>query len=153
MNKSSLWWIRYILVIAVTLILGAALGELNFFKQSGLDFLRLSAANLIRFIGYGSALVLLWLLAQRAATELRGQGGWKQPASYFVLPLATVIIVPASHPVLLLVVGGLLGPNSGRLYDWLFILGTTAAAVWLVIALFQHLEQMFEKLRSSESQA
>lgn len=153
MNKSTLWWIRYILVIAVTLILGAALGELSFFKQTGLDFLRLSAANLIRFLGYGSALVLLWLLAQRAARELQGQAGWKQPASFFVLPLATVIIVPATYPVLLLLIGGLLGPNTGKLYDWLFILGTTAAAIWLVVALFQHLEQVFEALRGNQPKA
>jgi hypothetical protein len=147
-NKSTAWWIRYLLVIVVTLVLGAALGELSFFQKTNLGVLKLSAANLVRFLGYGSALVLLWLLAQRAAQELKNSGGWQAQASHFVLPLATVIIVPAAQPVLLLVLGGLLGPDLRKIYDWLFILGTLGAAIWLVLSLYQHLEPLLESLRS-----
>lgn len=147
MNKSSAWWIRYLLVIVVTLILGTALGELSFFQKTHLGFLKLAAANLVRFLGYGSALMLLWLLARRAAHELAGQGGWKTHASHFVLPLVTVIIVPATQPVLLLVLGGLLGPDPRKIYDWLFILGTLGAAIWLVLSLYQHLEPLLDSLR------
>lgn len=149
MNKSAAWWIRYLLVILVTLILGAALGELSFFQKTSLGALKLNAANLVRFLGYGSALVLLWLLSQRTAQELRNLGGWQAQASHFMLPLATVIIVPAAQPVLLLVLGGLLGPNLRTLYDWLFILGTLGAAVWLVISLYQHLEPLLDSLRAA----
>jgi hypothetical protein len=148
MPKNNAWWIRYLLVIVVTLVLGNALGELKFFQTTTLGLLKLSAANLVRFLGYGSALVLLWLLAQRAALELKSQGGWKVHASHFVLPLATVVIVPAAHPVLLLVLGGLLGPELRKLYDWLFILGTLSAAIWLVLALYQRLEALLVSLRS-----
>lgn len=147
MNKSAAWWIRYLLVIVVTLILGAAIGELGFFQKTSLGFLKLTAANLVRFLGYGSALVLLWLLAQRAAQELRGQGGWKAQLSHFVLPLATVIIVPSTHPVLLLFLGGVMGPDLRKIYDWVFILATLAAAIWLVLALYQRMEPLLESLR------
>lgn len=152
MPKNNAWWIRYLLVIVVTLVLGNALGELGFFQTTSLGVLKLSAANLVRFMGYGSALVLLWLLAQRAALELQNQGGWRVHASHFVLPLATVVIVPAAHPVLLLVLGGLLGPELRKIYDWLFILGTLSAAIWLVLALYQRLEALLVSLRG-ESQA
>ncbi len=147
MHKNNAWWIRYLLVIVVTLVLGAALGELNFFQKTSLGALKLSAASLVRFLGYGSALVLLWLLGQRAAQELQQHGGWHAQASHFVLPLATVIIVPAAQPVLLLVLGGLMGPDLRKIYDWLFILGTLAAAVWLVLALYQRLEPLLDSLR------
>lgn len=147
MNNSAAWWIRYLLVIVVTLVLGAALGELAFFQKTSIDALKLTAANLVRFLGYGSALVLLWLLGQRAAQELKQRGNWQEQASHFVLPLATVIIVPAAHPVLLLVLGGLLGADLRKIYDWLFILGTLAAAVWLVLALYQRLEPLLVSLR------
>lgn len=146
-NKSTAWWIRYLLVIVVTLVLGASLGELGFFQKTNLGVLKLNAASLVRFLGYGSALVLLWLLAQRAALELKSRSGWQAQASHFVLPLATVIIVPAAQPVLLLVLGGLLGPDLRKIYDWLFILGTLGAAVWLVLSLYQHLEPLLESLR------
>ncbi len=146
-NNNAAWWIRYLLVIVVTLVLGAALGELAFFQKTSITALKLTAANLVRFLGYGSALVLLWLLSQRAALELEKHGSWQLQASRFVLPLATVIIVPAAHPVLLLLLGGLLGAELRKIYDWLFILGTLAAAVWLVLSLYQHLEPLLESLR------
>jgi hypothetical protein len=148
MQKSSAWWIRYLLVIVVTLVLGAALGELGFFQKTSLVALKLSAAHLVRFLGYGSALVLLWLLALRAAQELRGKGGWQLQASHFVLPLTTVVIVPAAQPVLLLLLGGMMGADLRTIYDWLFILGTLGAAVWLVLALYQRLEPLLESLRA-----
>jgi len=147
MNNNAAWWIRYLLVIVVTLVLGAALGELAFFQKTSIGALKLTAANLVRFLGYGSALLLLWLLSQRAAQELGKQGGWRLQAGRFVLPLATVVIVPATHPVLLLLLGGLLGPELRKIYDWLFILGTLAAAIWLVLSLYQHLEPLLESLR------
>lgn len=149
MNNNAAWVIRYLLVIVVTLVLGAALGELAFFQKTSLGVLKLSAANLVRFLGYGSALLLLWLLAQRAALELGSQAGWQAQASHFVLPLATVIIVPAAHPVLLLLLGGLLGPELRKVFDWLFILATLAAATWLVLALYQRLEPLLASLRKN----
>ena len=147
MNNNNAWWIRYLLVIVVTLVLGAALGELAFFQKTSISVLKLTAANLVRFLGYGSALLLLWLLSRRAAQELDKQGGWRSQAGRFVLPLATVVIVPAAHPVLLLLLGGLLGAELRKIYDWLFILGTLAAAIWLVLSLYQHLEPLLESLR------
>ncbi len=149
MSKNNVWWIRYLLVMVVTLVLGAALGELSFFQKTSLGALKLSAANLVRFLGYGSALVLLWLLGQRGAQELRNRGGWQAQAGHFILPLTTVIIVPATQPVLLLVLGGLLGPDLRNLYDWLFILGTLASAVWLVLSLYQRLEPLLDSLRAT----
>lgn len=151
MNNNAAWWIRYLLVIVVTLVLGAALGELAFFQKTSITALKLTAANLVRFLGYGSALMLLWLLSQRAALELDKQGGWHLQAGRFVLPLATVIIVPAAHPVLLLLLGGLLGAELRKIYDWLFILGTLAAAIWLVLSLYQHLEPLLDSLRKPSS--
>lgn len=144
------WLIRYILVIVVALILAAAIGELDLFKTAaiGAPKLKLTAARLAQFLGYGAALALLWMLAQRAAQELRSQGGWKRPAAYLVVPLATLIVIPAAHQILLLVFGGIVGPSLRKIYDWIFILGTTATAVWLAVALFQHLEPLLEELRS-----
>jgi hypothetical protein len=151
MAKSGGWMIRYILVIVVALILGAAIGELSLFQKTTLGSAKLTAANLVRFLGYGSALVLLWLLAQRAALELQSHSDWKKPASFFVLPLATVIIVPAAHQTLLLVLGSLFGPDLRKIYDWVFILGTISAAIWLAVAMFQHLEALVDAMRGESA--
>jgi hypothetical protein len=149
-GSSATWMIRYVVVMVVALILAAAIGELDLFKTTaiGAPKLKLTAARLAQFLGYGAGLALLWMLAQRAAQELRSQGGWKRPAAYLVVPLATLLVVPAAHQILLLVFGGIIGPGLRKIYDWIFILGTTAAAVWLAVALFQHLEPLLEELRA-----
>jgi hypothetical protein len=150
MAKNWAWLIQYVLVIVLALILGAAIGELDLFKKTALSApkLKLTAANLAQFLGYGSALALLWLLAQRAARELQSQDGWKRPVSFFVVPLATLIVVPAAHQILLLVFSGLIGPDLRKVYNWIFIIGTTASAIWLAVAMFQHLESLVEELRA-----
>ena len=151
MAKSGAWMIRYLVVIVMALILGAAIGELSLFQKTTLGSPKLTAANLVRFLGYGSALILLWLLAQRAALELQTQSDWRKPASFFILPLATVIIVPAAHQTLLLVLGGLMGGGLRKIYDWIFILGTIGSAVWLAVAMFQHLEALINAMRSEST--
>jgi N-acetylglucosamine kinase-like BadF-type ATPase len=44
--------------------------------------------------------------------------------------------------------GGLLGADLRKIYDWVFILGTIGSAVWLAVAMFQHLEALVDALRS-----
>lgn len=149
MEDNKTWMIRYLLVIVLALILGAAIGELSLFEKSTLGSTKLTAANLARFLGYGSALVLLWLLAQRAAIEFSKADDWKKPASHLILPLATVIIVPAAHQILLLLLSRLMGSGLRKVYDWIFILGTTAAAIWLTVMLFQHVEALMQASRNN----
>jgi hypothetical protein len=42
----------------------------------------------------------------------------------------------------------LIGPDLRKVYNWIFIIGTTASAIWLAVAMFQHLESLVEELRA-----
>ena len=70
MNERWSWIVRYAVVIAAALALGAAFGEMSLFKTTRLGRTGLSAANLVQFLTYGLALALLWLAARRAAPLL-----------------------------------------------------------------------------------
>src|SRR5207237_323753 len=73
------------------------------FGKSGLN-----AARLVQLLGYGGALAVLWLIAQRAAALLpSGDERWNVLKSILV-PLATLIVVASGQAVLLLVLAPLM---------------------------------------------
>ena len=70
MKERWIWLVRYAVVIVLALVLAAALGEMDLFKTTKFGKSGLNAARLVQFLGFGSALAVLWLAAQRAAALL-----------------------------------------------------------------------------------
>ncbi len=146
MTRPWMWVGKYVLVIVVALILGAVLGGLGLFRAATLGAPRLTAAALARFIAYGGALGMLWLLGRRAAEQLRAAGGGLAGLAAPVLSLATLIVTPSAYGVLLQLVEPFLSRALRSLAEWVFILGTLAAAVWFVWALFTNFDTLLEAL-------
>ncbi len=137
MNKRWNWLARHAIVVIVAVALGAALGSMDLFKTTRVFNKGLSASSLAGLVGYGGALVVLWLAAYRATPLIREQGPRWRLLEVTVLPLATLIVVASAYGVLLLVLGALLAPTLRQIYNWLFIAGIIGSAAWLVFALFQ----------------
>lgn len=136
MNERLIWMVRYVVVIVLALILAAVLGEMELFKTTRLGKTGFNAGRLAQFFGYGGALLVFWLLAQRAAAMIAPQDErWKLVKSVLV-PLATLIVVACAHSVLLLVLGPLMNKAWMPTYNWTFIAAIIVSAVWLVAALF-----------------
>ncbi len=136
MIERWIWLVRYAVVIIVALILAAGLGSTDLFNQTRLIGKGLTASNLVRFLGFGGALAVLWLAALRAAPQIGGQrGGWRIVEAV-VMPLATLIVVASAHPVVLLIVGPLMGESLRLAFDWIFIAGIVGSAGWLLFAIF-----------------
>lgn len=147
------WIGRYALVLLVAVLLGAAIGELTVFKQTTLGTPKLPAAALARFLGYGGALVIFWMLGQRAATELRRSGGGAAQLGFLVLPLATLIVLSVGYDIGLAILRPFLGSGHKQVYNWLFVLGISASALWLVLALYQRSEGLIELLKVARAHA
>ena len=136
MKERWMWLVRYVVVILLALILAAALGEMELFKTTRFGKTGLNAARLVQFLSYGGALVVLWLMARRAAALLpSGDERWSVLKSILV-PLATLIVVASGQAVLLLVLGPLMNKAWQQAYNWVAIVAIIAAAMWLVVALF-----------------
>jgi len=136
MKERWMWLVRYVVVIILALILAAALGEMELFKTTRFGKTGLNAARLVQFLSYGGALVVLWLMARRAAALLpSGDERWSVLKSILV-PLATLIVVASEQAVLLLVLGPLMNKAWQQAYNWVAIVAIIAAAMWLVVALF-----------------
>ena len=144
MARDWMWVGKYVLVIVVALVLGAVLGALGLFRAATLGSPRLTAAALARFIAYGGALGLLWLLGRRASEQLRAAGGGAAGLASPVLSLATLVVTPSAYGVLMQLLEPFLSPALRSLAEWVFILGTLAAAVWFVWALFTNFDTLLK---------
>jgi hypothetical protein len=148
MMRSWTWIARYALVLLVALLLGAALAELSVFKQTTLGTPKLTASAAARFLGYSGALIVFWMLGRRAALQLRSAGGGSAHLGHLILPLTTLIVLSAGYDVVLAILRPFLSATAKDVYNWIFVLGITGCAVWLVVALYQHAEGMVELLKA-----
>ncbi len=149
MNNSWNWIGRYVAVIVVTLILGAALGGMDLFEKTTLFSGKLSASHLVRFLGYATALVAFWLLGQRATLVLRQQEGRWSVLQHLILPVVSLIFVAVAYSVLSLLLKPFMAASLQNLYNWLFIFAILAAAAWLVMAVLNQSASLTEAFTAS----
>jgi hypothetical protein len=128
------WLIRYAVVLALALILGATLGEMGLFKTTKLAK-GLHAGHIVQFLGYSGALLVFWLLARRTESLLNGQDPRWNPIKSILVPLATLIVVACGQAVLLLVLGPLMNKAWHHSYNLIAITLIILSAVWLLAAL------------------
>jgi hypothetical protein len=153
MMESWKWIGRYALVLLVAVLLGGAIGELTVFKQTMLGTPKLPAAALTRFLGYGGALVIFWVLGHRTGSQLRHSGGGAAHLGFLMLPLTTLIVLSIGYDIVLPILHPFLSASQKDVYNWVFVLGISASAVWLVVALYQHSEGLIDLLKPARSRA
>ncbi len=134
MNERWSWVIRYLVVIAAALILAAAFGEMALFKSTRFGKTGLNAAHLVQFLGFGGALLVLWLLASRAALLIPGQDPRWSVLKSTLVPLTTLIVVSAGQAVLLLLLGPLMSKAWHQIYSWVAVSAIILSAAWLLAA-------------------
>jgi hypothetical protein len=137
MNERWSWVLRYVAVIALALVLAAVLGDMALFKVSKLGKTGISAARLVQFLGYGGALVIFWLMAQRASEMIAPIDGRTRLLKCTLLPVATLIAIAAGHVVVKPFVLPLLKKAWYPYFNWVFITLIVLAACWLVASLLR----------------
>ena len=148
MSKQWQWTGRYIVVIIIAVVLATVLGSMGLFETTTLGK-KLTAANIVQFLGYGAALGVFWLLGQRASLTFRSDGGRWEFLQHLILPLVTLIVVASAHGVFLIMLRRMLDAGQRNLYNWLFIVGIIASAAWFVAALFKHSSPLTEAVTSA----
>lgn len=143
------WVGQYSIAILLALFLGAILGALAPFKSTILVGTTMRASRVVQFMAYGGALLFFWLFARRAAFELEGEGKGLTFLSRVATPLSTLVVVSASYDVLLLIVGPLLLATGRTIYNRMFVLGISIAAVWFILSLFRHSALLIESMQSA----
>jgi len=144
MMGSWKWIARYALVLVAAVLLGTLIGELTVFKQTMLGTPKLPATALARFLGYGGALAMFTLLGQRAAGQLRDAGTGAEHLGALIFPLTLLIVLSAGYDIVLTTLRPFLSATHKDVYNWVFVLGISACALWLVVRLYRHSEGLVE---------
>jgi len=143
------WIGRFVAVIVVALILSAAIGSMDLFAKTFVIDGKLSAAHLIRFLGYSTALGALWMLGQRATIALQQAGGRWSFMQHIVLPVVTLIVVASANSIALLVLKPMMNAKMHNIYNWVFIVAILACAVWVVMAVMGQSASLTEAFTSA----
>lgn len=150
-NRTSLDWIgRYVAGIVVALILATAIGSMDLFTKTMISG-KLSAGQMVRFLGYGTALAAFWMLGQRLTQMLRQRGGRWSFLQHLILPLVSLVVIAMSYTVLLLVLGPLLSASLLNIYNWVAIVAILACAVWVVLAVLGQSSALTEVFTAADS--
>jgi len=133
-NQNWNWVGRYVAVIVVSLILAAAIGNMDLFEKTFVIEGKLSASHLVRFLGYSTALGALWMLGRRATMALQQHGGRWSFMQHLFLPVVTLLVVASANSVALLVMKPMMNASLHNIYNWVFIIAILACAAWVVMA-------------------
>lgn len=144
--KAWAWAGQYIIAMALALMLAAILGSIQLFAKTNIGATGVTASNAVRFLGYGGALLLLWLLAHTAAMQIPEDGKGRSFVRHVIEPLATLIVVIVGYKVLLLLIGPFLGKTGTAVYNRVVVFGIVAAAVWLVWAGYRSSASLMEAI-------
>lgn len=145
------WAVRYVAGIVVALLLATAIGSMDLFTKTMITG-KLSAGQMVRFLGYGTALAAFWMLGLRLTVVLRQRSGRWSFLQHLILPLVSLVVIALSHTVLLLVLGPLLSASMLNIYNWVAIAAILACAVWVVLAVLGQSSALTEVFTSATGQ-
>jgi hypothetical protein len=150
-EKSWDWAGRYVAGIVVALVLATAIGGMDLFAKTMITG-KLSAGQMVRFLGYGTALAAFWMLGQRLTVVLRQRGGRWSFLQHLILPVVSLVVMAMSYTVALLVLGPLLGASLLNIYNWVAIVAILACAAWVVLAVLGQSSALTEVFTSASGQ-
>ncbi len=134
MGRKWSWAGQYGIAILVAVLLGVSLSKLPLFKETILSGSKLTASQLVEFLGFGGALLLFWLLGRRTGLQLQRDGKELSFLRQVITPLTTLIVIPAWYKVLLPVATPFLDKTDRAVYNWVFVAGMVGAGAWLIFA-------------------
>ena len=134
--KARDWMFQYGVAILLALLLGVILGHIPLFTETPLGSTKLRAADVVQFLGYGGALLMLWLFGRQVAMHVPEGWKWLVPFRHLILPLTMLIVVTAAYGILQLIFGPFLQKTGKMIYNWIFVIGIASASIWLVVMWF-----------------
>lgn len=146
--KSWNWVVHYSIAIILALILGTLLASFPLFRESAFGHTHLRASHLVKFLGYGGALLLFWFAGHRASGQLQEERNGLAPLHYVIMPLVSLIVLSGGYEVLLQVLGPFLGKTGKSMYNWLFIAGLAGSALWLTVTWLRHAEPLLNTIKT-----
>jgi len=133
-----MWTIRNGVAVLATVMLASVFSGAQVFREAALGSGGFTAAELVRLLGYGIALALIWVSACQAAAQIRANDPVSRLLHQGLPPLATLLILPGVYGL----VHPFLSNRAVPVISWLFVLLLLVTAVWLGLALHNNAEAL-----------
>jgi transcriptional regulator with XRE-family HTH domain len=149
-GKTWVWLVQYGITVLLLLMLGSTASTIPLFKDTALAGTQLTASNLVAFIGYGGALLMVWLMSRKALAQLlpnRSAFGFLRPLG---APFNSLLGVSASYKLLLTLLGPSLGKADRLAYNWIFVSLVLAATLWLIRTWFLKSAPLLDSLDATD---
>lgn len=141
------WTARYAVGIVVAMTLGCLLGEFALFERTHIGSHDLSVAELARFLGFGSALLLAGYVGIKSAAVLNNIGKGRERFAALLPPLTGLLVSFFGYRVGLIVAAPLLSGRARTQFDWIFVLAIGGCALWLAYTVFRQSDRLHELLK------
>jgi hypothetical protein len=133
-----MWTVRNGVAVLAALVLAGTLGQAQVFQEAVLGSNGFNAAAAVRLLGYGTALVLIWVTAWQAAAQIPPRDPVSRLLHEGLPPFATLLILPGVYGL----IRPFLGERAVTWVSWIFVLLLLATAVWLGRALYDNAEAL-----------
>jgi ribosomal protein L40E len=147
-----MWTARNGVAVLAALLLAGILSQARVFQEAALGSNGFNAGAAVRLLGYGTALVLIWVTAWHAAAQILPRDSVSRLLHEGLPPFATLLILPGVYGL----IRPFLSERAVTGVSWMFVLLLLATAVWLGRALYNNAEALVTgaaaiKRRVSES--
>jgi transcriptional regulator with XRE-family HTH domain len=149
-GKPWMWLVQYGITVLLLLMLGSTASTIPLFKDTALAGTQLTASNLVAFIGYGGALLMVWLMGRKAVVQLIRNGSGLAFLRPLGAPFNALFGVSASYKLLLTLVGPSLGKGDRLAYNWIFVSLILAATLWLIRTWFLKSAPLLDSLDATD---
>ncbi len=149
-GKPWMWLVQYGSTVLLLLMLGSTASTIPLFKHTAFAETKLTASNLVAFIGYGGALLMVWLMGRKAVGHLIRDGKGLAFLRPLGAPFNTLLGVSASYELLFTLVGPSLGKADRLTYNWIFVILILAATLWLIRTWFLKSAPLLESLDTTD---
>lgn len=147
-SKTRAWLVQYGSTVLLLLLLGSTAATIPLFTDTALAGTKLAASNLVEFIGYGGALLIVWLMGRKAWEQLVRNGSGFAFLRPLGAPCTVLLGVSASYKILLTLVGPFLEKSDRLAYNWIFVFLILTTTLWLIHTWFHKSAPLLDSLDS-----
>jgi hypothetical protein len=133
-----MWTVRNGIAVLAAVILAGILSGARVFQEAPLGSAGFNAAAVVRLLGYGVALALIWITAWRAAAQIAPRDAVSRLLHEGLPPLAALLILPGVYGL----IRPFLSDRAVTVVSWIFVILLLATAVWLGRALYDNAEAL-----------
>jgi len=133
-----MWTARNGVAVLAAVVLTGILSQVQVFQEAALGSEGFNAAAVVRLLGYGIALALIWMTAWCAAAQIPPRDAGSRLLREGISPFTALLTLPGVYSL----IRPFLGDRAVTAISWVFVLLLLATAAWLGSVLYHNADAL-----------